>query len=120
MCFKDVVCRLRPSHALESIHLCKFHNFQLITDNKGGLYGFVSSHAANICCATTFLLLFIKHKGLKITIVLWALLTCYSRIYCGYHYPLDVLCGALLGVLIGLFLRFVFKKSRFRNLLSSQ
>jgi undecaprenyl-diphosphatase len=120
MCFKDVVCRLRPSHALEGVILCKLHNFQLITDDKGGLYGFVSSHAANVFSITTFFLFFIKNKWLKITLLLWASLTCYSRIYCGYHYPLDVVCGALLGVAIGLFLRFIFNQSRYRNILSPQ
>ena len=31
----------------------------------------------------------------------WALLNCYSRMYMGVHYPGDILCGALAGMLIG-------------------
>jgi len=25
----------------------------------------------------------------------------YSRVYVGKHYPLDIICGAILGILIG-------------------
>jgi undecaprenyl-diphosphatase len=31
----------------------------------------------------------------------WAVITCYSRPYLGKHYPGDVVCGALLGILMG-------------------
>jgi undecaprenyl-diphosphatase len=120
ICFKDVFCRLRPSHALQNVYLCKLQNFHLIFDNKGGLYGFVSSHAANVCCITTLYLFFIKQNIGKIIIVLWAIITCYSRIYCGYHYPLDVVCGAMLGVVNGLLLYFLFQKSHAEKLLNSK
>jgi undecaprenyl-diphosphatase len=32
----------------------------------------------------------------------WALISSYSRIYIGVHYPGDVLAGAVLGILVGL------------------
>jgi undecaprenyl-diphosphatase len=33
--------------------------------------------------------------------VAWATIVSYSRIYLGVHYPGDVLCGAILGALLG-------------------
>ena len=39
MLFKDTVCRLRPCHALENVHMFR--------EGCGGQYGFISSHAAN-------------------------------------------------------------------------
>ena len=33
--------------------------------------------------------------------MLWAALVCYSRIYAGLHYPLDILFGTALGLLLG-------------------
>ncbi len=103
MCFKDVFLRLRPSHGLEDVHLVRLSDFALLYGNKGGLYGFVSSHATNVfSLATLFAKLNGKNKVLYLLLGLWGLLTMYSRIYCGYHYPLDVICGAVLGIIIGL------------------
>lgn len=103
MCFKDVFERLRPSHALEGVFLVKLKGTELIYDSKGGLYGFVSSHAANaFCLSTVFTMLAKKRKTTGAISLLWASVTAYSRIYCGVHYPADVFCGALLGVALGI------------------
>ena len=120
LCFKDVFMRLRPSHALEGVNLVKFSDFQLIYDSKGGLYGFVSSHATNALCLTTVFATISRHKKSVILIMgIWSLLTMYSRIYCGVHYPTDVICGALLGIAIGLFIswgyNFVRKKIKLKT-----
>ncbi len=101
--FKETVCRLRPCHALDNVRMFRTH--------CGGQYGFVSSHAANAFALVTFLVL--RYRGLKeshhtsyiillTASLLWAVATCYSRAYLGKHYPGDLLCGALFGILIGL------------------
>lgn len=109
LCFKDVVERLRPSHVLQDVHLVALRNLQLIYDSKGGLYGFVSSHTANLCCiAVIYAKLSSKKKITILCLALWAVLTAYSRVYCGVHYPMDVICGGLLGFVLGEIIYYVF------------
>jgi undecaprenyl-diphosphatase len=57
---------------------------------------FPSGHAANNMAVATVLLLFYRRRGWIYLPV--ALLICYSRIYTGSHWPLDVLAGILLGI----------------------
>ncbi len=93
---KPLVERYRPSR--DDVMQYLIH---IINGHRGGRYGFVSSHAANAVAVSTFFALVVKNKLLSRTLGLWALLTCYSRIYAGVHYAGDVLCGALLGAIIG-------------------
>ncbi len=62
-----------------------------------------SSHAANHFAISVFLIcLFHKSKKqIKYLLLIWAFLVAYSRVYCGVHYPADVLVGGLIGALIG-------------------
>jgi undecaprenyl-diphosphatase len=63
---------------------------------------FISSHASNHFAAATFIfqtLKFISHKWALV--FLWAALISYSQVYVGVHYPSDVLCGAIFGIITG-------------------
>jgi undecaprenyl-diphosphatase len=67
----------------------------------GGAFGFVSSHAANSFNVAALSILLIRNRFFSVFIFIWAAGVSYSRIYLGVHYPGDVVCGALLGMLIG-------------------
>jgi undecaprenyl-diphosphatase len=103
--FKEVFERLRPSHnpaLAQSIHL--------VNGYRGGLYGFVSNHAANTFALACFLCLLFSNKYFTPLIVFWASVISYSRIYLGVHYPADVICGSALGALIGGLVFWMYKK----------
>lgn len=101
---KMLTQRLRPGHepALEGL----VH----IVLRKGGLYGFVSSHAANAFFVWAFTVRLFRNHAASAGLLLWALLISYTRIYNGNHYPLDILFGAILGILLGVALFRVMKK----------
>ncbi len=102
---KPFVERLRPTHepTLEGL-------LHIVHNELGGGYSFVSSHATNAFAFAVFSSLLFKNRIYSIAISLWATATIYSRMYLGVHYPLDVLCGLLLGMMIGVVLFFVLRK----------
>ncbi len=105
--FKDVFMRYRPTHNLKIQDL-----IHTVYGYKGGLYGFVSSHATNFFGIGTYISLLIRKKYPRAIpwIFIWVSLICYTRAYLGVHYPADLACGAILGFLIGLFVYFLFKQ----------
>lgn len=97
--FKYGVERYRPCRS-ESNHLPKPH---LIKNHCGGKYGFFSAHASNTFGIAMFFgsLLTPLFKRSKQILLFWAAIVAYSRIHLGVHYPLDIFCGALCGLLFG-------------------
>jgi undecaprenyl-diphosphatase len=93
---KNLVQRLRP--CLEPELNGMVHLFR---GECGGKYSFVSSHATNSFDVALLSLLFIRKRWYTISIIIWAAVIGYSRIYLGVHYPGDVICGSILGALIG-------------------
>lgn len=66
---------------------------------SGGRMGFPSNHAMNAGAAAS--VLSVAYPGASIVYWGGAGLIAYSRVYCGVHYPLDVLAGLALGAMVG-------------------
>jgi undecaprenyl-diphosphatase len=87
-----------------------------LVEGCGGKFGFASSHAANTFGLATYIYL-IFHKIYRHIgwLFLWALIVSYSRIYLGAHYPLDILVGAVIGILMGWLIYLLMIKLAFKN-----
>ncbi len=104
---KDAVERLRPSHDPSIMN-----QIVLVHGYRSGLYGFVSSHAANAFGIAVLSALLFRNKSYSIFIFFWAVLIGYSRIYLGVHYPGDVLGGAIVGTAVAFLIYWLLKKFR--------
>lgn len=91
---KKKVERIRPCHAE--------HLEPIIRVPCSNGFSFTSSHATNhFALGSYFFCLFaaVKRRWL---FFLWAGVISFAQVYVGVHYPSDVICGAILGLIIGL------------------
>jgi len=91
--FKEVFQRLRPCHQLDNIR---------IVAECGGLYSFVSSHAANTFAVAFFVSLLLKNKKMFLFLFSWAVIIGFSRVYLGVHFPFDIVGGMFWGLFVSL------------------
>ena len=73
----------------------------VVNETRGGRFGFTSSHAANSFGIATFVSLLIRNRALSVSLVIWATMNAFTRIYLGVHYPGDILAGTMIGVVVG-------------------
>lgn len=94
--YKPVFTRFRPTH-----HPDFMDQVKTVFGYRGGLYGFISSHAANAFGFATLMALIMRDKLFGWTIFFWAALTAYTRVYLGVHFISDIVPGAISGVFFG-------------------
>jgi undecaprenyl-diphosphatase len=73
----------------------------VVNETRGGRYGFTSSHAANSFGIAMFVSLLIRNRALSVSLMIWASMNAFTRIYLGVHYPGDILAGTLIGIVVG-------------------
>ncbi|MDU5504364.1 MAG: phosphatase PAP2 family protein [Anaerococcus vaginalis] len=99
---KPAVGRQRPFEIVEGIKL-------LILKPQDP--SFPSGHSAISFCMLTTILFFSKSKTINIMASLLAILIAFSRLYLYVHFPSDVFCGIIFGILSSLItLKFCFSK----------
>ena len=104
---KPLCMRYRPTH-----HPDFMAQLKVVFGYRGGLYGFISSHAANAFGFAMFLTLLFRNKGLGCSLFFWATLTAYSRIYLGVHFITDIIPGALSGLCFGVLVNALYLRLR--------
>lgn len=107
---KPLAERWRPSND----PLVKY-SVQVVDNLRMKDYSFCSAHAANTMSLAVFFSLLIRSRMITITMVTWSLVNCWTRLYLGVHYPLDVLTGILLGCVVG-FLVYLFYYRMYRRI----
>ena len=95
--------RLRPSNPENPLSAM----VTIVNNYRSGSFGFPSCHAANTFALATIVSLIARQRGLTIFMFLWALITCYSRVYLGVHYPGDLIFGGIIGWLCALLVYYV-------------
>lgn len=64
---------------------------------EGGQYGTVSGHAANFLSIAIISAWAIRERWATILAAVMVVVVCYTRIYLGYHYPVDLVLGLIVG-----------------------
>lgn len=103
---KKNVKRIRPCNDIELTEVRS-----LVRCGSG--YSFTSNHATNHFALSFFLLgtIGLKRRKLRWALVGWAVSIAYAQVYVGVHYPIDVLSGAILGILIAKLFLWLYKAS---------
>ena len=89
--------RGRPSSEFPSIYIGDFTQFYV----DPSFHSFPSGHAADVWTGATILFIVAKKISVKFSLIAVAISVSLSRVALGAHYPIDILVGSLIGLLIG-------------------
>lgn len=102
---KPLVARLRPIH-----DTLMQDSVQVINNYRAEGYSFFSAHASNTMAVAVFFSLLVKDRLFACTLIVWALVNCWTRLYLGVHYPSDIIVGVAWGSASGLFAYTIYNK----------
>ncbi len=110
--FKPFIHRLRPCADPAMLTQVK-----LLIPVCPSSFSFTSSHAANHFSLAIFVFMTLQPLFKKYTYLffVWAGIISYAQIYVGVHYPLDILAGTLVGLIMGYAGASVYSKWMSRN-----
>jgi membrane-associated phospholipid phosphatase len=94
---KPIIHRVRPCN--DAFWISQIRH--LVPRSHG--FSFPSSHATNHFALAVFGIITCRSffKQVVLFALIWASIIAYAQVYVGVHYPVDVLCGALLGTWAG-------------------
>jgi len=101
---KELVGRPRPYEVLDGLYRFTRSGW-IMTDPvyRAGVHGTLawpSCHSMNMWTAASYLTAWWGRRAVPVIIL--AVLVCWSRLYLGVHYPMDVAGGAVFGTVLGI------------------
>ncbi len=95
---KNNIIRLRPCNDPDIASW-----IQILVGYRPQSSSFTSSHATNHFGMAMFLYLTLRTRFKKwpVLFFVWAFSISFAQVYVGVHYPIDIICGGLIGILIG-------------------
>jgi undecaprenyl-diphosphatase len=105
--FKNHTPKYRPSHTEmiwdgeiynSMVHIVKNYTG---ADYRGGRFGTVSGHAATSMVIAVIAAGIYRRRWFSLMMAFYVVMTCYSRMYLGVHFPLDIIFGLTVGTLLG-------------------
>lgn len=102
---KPLVARLRPIH-----DTLMQDSVQVVNNYRAEGYSFFSAHASNTMAVAVFFSLLVKDRLFACTLIVWAIVNCWTRLYLGVHYPSDIIVGVVWGCVSGLFAYTIYNK----------
>jgi len=99
----DSLRRLRglAPDALAAAGIVRDWQVHVPVEAVSGRFGTVSAHAATIVALAVLSAGAVRRRWFTTLMVFCTVLICYSRIYLAKHFPLDLLWGALTGLVLG-------------------
>jgi undecaprenyl-diphosphatase len=96
--FKPLFHRLRPCN-----DPALFGKTRLLLEHCSGGFSFTSSHAANHFGLAMFIFISwgVAMERVSKYFFVWAGIIAFAQVYVGVHYPLDILGGAIIGLVAG-------------------